>query len=183
MDPNNISCLNTNSYFIAQSSSLELVGVPLLAERLRLVDTEVGAINRYLASFALIAPESIAPANLKGKAEAVRTRMAIAALVPGFLPHKAPCRQSSAEEATPTFETSFGWSWLAQKVPSQFRKPSGTEVPKAGAWALFLEASSHSETGGPRCGRKRLGQFRTGLENLVRTPRAQDSTEHSGLTA
>jgi hypothetical protein len=72
MDPNNISCLNTDSNLIAQSSCPELVGVRLLAERLWLVDTEVGAINRYLASLALITAESIAPANLKGKAEAVR---------------------------------------------------------------------------------------------------------------
>jgi hypothetical protein len=71
MDPNDISGLNTNSNFIPQSSSPELVGVPLLAERLRLVDTEVGAVDRDFARLALITPESIAPSNLKGEAEVV----------------------------------------------------------------------------------------------------------------
>jgi hypothetical protein len=64
MEPDNISCLNTNSDLVAQSGSPELVGVPLLAERRRLVDLKVGAVNRYLASLALITPESIAPTNL-----------------------------------------------------------------------------------------------------------------------
>jgi hypothetical protein len=64
IDPHNISCLNTNSNLIAQSSSPELVGVPLLAERLRLVDPEVRAVNSDFARLALITPESIAPANL-----------------------------------------------------------------------------------------------------------------------
>jgi hypothetical protein len=63
-DPNNISCLNTNRNLVAQSSSPELVGVPLLAERRRLIDLQVSAINRHLACLALITPESIAPMNL-----------------------------------------------------------------------------------------------------------------------
>jgi hypothetical protein len=40
------------------------VGVPLLAERRRLVDLQVRAINRHFARLALITPESIAPTNL-----------------------------------------------------------------------------------------------------------------------
>jgi hypothetical protein len=64
MEPDNISCLNTNSDLVAQSSSAKLVGVPLLAEWRRLLDPEVCAVNRYLASLALITPESIAPTNL-----------------------------------------------------------------------------------------------------------------------
>jgi hypothetical protein len=40
------------------------VGEPLLVERLRLVDTEVRAVNRHFASLALIAPQSKPPANL-----------------------------------------------------------------------------------------------------------------------
>jgi hypothetical protein len=76
MDPNNISCLNTHSNLILQSSSPELVGEPLLAERCRLVDPKVGAINCHLARLALITPKSIAPANLKGETEAVRMRIA-----------------------------------------------------------------------------------------------------------
>jgi hypothetical protein len=64
MDPDNISCLNTNSDLVPQSISPELVGVPLLAERHRLADPEVGTINHHLAHLALITPESIAPTNL-----------------------------------------------------------------------------------------------------------------------
>jgi hypothetical protein len=69
MEPDNISCLSTNSDLVAQSSSPELVGEPLLVEQLWLVDTEVGAVNCYLAGLALITPESIAPANLKERSE------------------------------------------------------------------------------------------------------------------
>jgi hypothetical protein len=64
MDPNDISGLNASSNFIVQSSSPELVGVPLLAEQLRLVDTEVSAVDPDFACLALITPELIAPTNL-----------------------------------------------------------------------------------------------------------------------
>jgi hypothetical protein len=133
MDPNNISCLNTHSNLISQSSSPELVGEPLLAERHRLLDPKVGAINCHLARLALITPELIAPANLKG-IDGENSNY-IAALVLKFLPIKAPSWQSVAEGATPTFKMNFGLSWQAQKVPSQFRRPSATEESKAGAWA------------------------------------------------
>jgi hypothetical protein len=64
IDPDNISCLNANSNLITQSSSPELVGEPLLVERLRLPDLNVGAINRNFARLSLITPELIAPTNL-----------------------------------------------------------------------------------------------------------------------
>jgi hypothetical protein len=64
IDPDNITSLNADSDLIAQSSSPELVGEPLLAERGRLVNLQVGAINRHFARLALITPESIAPTNL-----------------------------------------------------------------------------------------------------------------------
>jgi hypothetical protein len=64
MDPDNIASLNADSDLIAQSSSPKLVGEPLLAERRRLLDPEVCAVNRHFASLALIAPQSKPPANL-----------------------------------------------------------------------------------------------------------------------
>ena len=64
MDPDNISSLDTNCNLVPQSSCPKLVGEPLLVERLRLIVTEVRAINRHFASLALITPESIAPTNL-----------------------------------------------------------------------------------------------------------------------
>jgi hypothetical protein len=122
MDPDDISSLDTNCNLIPQSSCPKLVGEPLLVERLWLVDTEVGAINCHFASLALITPESIASANLKGETEMVRMQNKIAALVPAFLPHKAPCRQSSAEGATPTFETS-SVDLQEQKCPEKVLGP------------------------------------------------------------
>jgi hypothetical protein len=64
MDPDDISSLDTNCNFVPQSSSPELVGVPLRAERRRLLDPEVCAVNRHFARLSLITPESIAPTNL-----------------------------------------------------------------------------------------------------------------------
>jgi hypothetical protein len=65
IDPNNISTLNADSNLIPQTRLIEFVRVPFGAERVLLLNTEVGPIDSDLAGLATIIPEAVHPSDLQ----------------------------------------------------------------------------------------------------------------------
>jgi len=65
IDPNNLASLDADSNLAPHARSFVLVRVPLFAEWMGLIDSEVGSINSDQAGLAAVVGKSVLPSNLK----------------------------------------------------------------------------------------------------------------------